>query len=379
MKRMDLWKLSLMNVFAVPVRSLLTVLGMAIGVGAILAVITLGEAGKTQVRSEMDRLGIDKVWLTASQEASLHRGDAALLTDALQVGAAETVYASTEAVCRKRREPITVVGCEPSYLTMTGAKLVFGRMLYPLEWEADGRSLLLGEAAAQKLRACVGDVVEIHGKPFLLRGILRGSDSFSRVEISSCAFLPIKTLQAFLGEEIHEIMLAVPPGMEPQAAAAMAEHVLESRRRIHVDTLTMQVQMEAADDVVEIFVDVLKWVAIVCILVGGIGVMNILLVSVRERRREIGIMKSLGTTHRQICTLFLLEAVSYALIGGVTGIGLGHLLIVIAGQSIGLMAQESAADCICVFLAALMIGVFFGVLPASKAAALKCVDALQDE
>ena len=141
----------------------------------------------------------------------------------------------------------------------------------------------------------------------------------------------------------------------------------------------MQVQIEAANSVMSIFVDVLKWVAAICILVGGIGVMNILLVSVRERRREIGIMKSLGTTEGQICLLFLLEALVYALVGGCMGLVIGIGLIETAGRSIGLTPVIRLGDCATVFLAALAVGLFFGVSPASRASRMKPVDALRDE
>jgi len=110
MKRLDLWKLSLLNVFASPVRSLLTVLGMAIGIGAILAVVTLGEAGRVQVRSEMGRLGIDKVWLTAGEE-KITQGDASVLSERLQVSAAETVYLPVKAEHGFHEADAVVIGC----------------------------------------------------------------------------------------------------------------------------------------------------------------------------------------------------------------------------------------------------------------------------
>ena len=376
---MDLWRLSLLNVFAAPVRSALTVLGMAIGVGAILAVITLGDAGKMQVKSEMARLGIDKVWITAVEGEQLTQSDAALLSDVLHAETAGTVYASAEAACGEEMETIMVVGCETDYLEMTGVEIISGRRLHPLEWEADGRSLLLGEGAAQTLHAFVGDTVYVFDKPYLVCGIIRGTDGFAKVNPETAVFLPLQTLRSFLGETVHEIMLSVPKDTTPQAAAAMAQNVLWNQRGATVDALTLQVQMEAADSVVEVFVEVLKWVAAVCVLVGGIGVMNILLVSVRERRREIGIMKSLGTTHGQICTMFLMEALSYAAIGGLLGIALGKGLILIAGTSIGLSAQAGTVECMAVFAAAMFIGIFFGVSPASKAAGLTCVDALKEE
>ena len=107
--------------------------------------------------------------------------------------------------------------------------------------------------------------------------------------------------------------------------------------------------------------------------------MNILLVSVRERRREIGIMKSLGAMQGQICALFLTEAVLYAVIGGVLGILLGAVLIVAAGGSIGLAPILRLENGAAVFLAAVAVGLFFGVTPAFRAASLRCVDALREE
>lgn len=379
MKHMDLWKLSLLNVFAAPVRSVLTVLGMAIGVSAILAVLALGEAGKTQVRAEMGRLGIDKVWVSASGEETLRHGDGRLLSDALVLDATEVAYASASVTRGSKAVSCAVLGCAQDYLDMTGIAFAQGRALYPLEWKADSRSVLLGENIAQSLGARPGEVIDVEGVAFVVRGTVQSANAFSRVDVTDALIVPIEALCALLGQTVHEVLLDVPEGAMPQNIAAMAQSVMETRRGVSVDTLTLQVQMEAADSVITVFVDVLKWVALICILVGGIGVMNILLVSVRERRREIGVMKSLGTTHGQICALFLLEAVLYATLGGILGILLGFGLIAAAGRSIGLNAWARPSDCALVFLSALAVGVAFGVMPASRAASLKCVDALRDE
>lgn len=377
MKRLDLWKLSLLNVFASPVRSLLTVLGMAIGIGAILAVITLGEAGRVQVRSEMGRLGIDKVWLTAGEE-KITQGDAGVLSKRLQVSAAETVYLPVKAEHGFHEEDAVVIGCTEDYLDMTGTAVKDGRMLYPLEW-GSGYSVLAGDELAKRLQVNAGEEILIQGIPFKVRGIVQSGGSFSRVEAEDALYMPLETAAKWLGEEIHEIMLDVPASKTPDATAALAQNVMKNSLGKTVEAVTMQVQMEAADSVVVTFVDVLKWVALICILVGGIGVMNILLVSVRERRREIGVMKSLGTTHRQICALFLLEALCYAMIGGILGILTGLGLVAAAGESIGLRAFVKGKDCIIVFLCALGVGLFFGVVPASGAARMSCVDALRSE
>ncbi|MDD6143545.1 MAG: ABC transporter permease [bacterium] len=377
MKRRDLWRLSLLNVFAAPVRSLLTVLGMAIGIGAILAVLTLGEAGKTQVRSEMARLGIDKVWLSASHGA-FRPGDADLLEESLHVDATETACVPALVQLHKQSATLPLVGCSPRYLDMNGVRLTAGRALHPLEWRRDGRSILLGAQAAQELGASPGDVVMVLGTALRVAGLVEGGDAFVQMDPAQAVFLPVEALCGMIGEIIHEIMLDVPSGEKPQHIAQRAQSALGLRRGIAADAVTLQVQMEAADSVITTFVEVLKWVAFVCILVGGIGVMNILLVSVRERRREIGVMKSLGAGFGQICALFLLEALIYALIGGLLGVCIGLGLISMAGGSIGLNARAKPADCVIVLLCSLLVGLFFGVAPASRAAGMRCVDALRD-
>ncbi|MDD3337200.1 MAG: ABC transporter permease [Eubacteriales bacterium] len=379
MKRRDFWKLSLMNVSSSPVRSCLTVMGMAIGIGAILAVLTLGDAGKTQVQSEMARLGIDRVWLTAEDGDRLSQGDAAFLADALHTTVTEQVYAPTTAAHGERQAECVLVGCSAEYLTVMDTEILKGRALYPLEWQADGKCVFLGKALAEELNASPGDLFTLNGLGFRCAGIVAQHNEMSQVDSTRAVFMPIAVFGRLVGQTVHEITLSVPPQTKPHSIATMAMDIMENRKSIRTKAVTMQVQIEAANSVMSIFVDVLKWVAVICILVGGIGVMNILLVSVRERKREIGVMKSLGAAPYQICFLFLLEAFLYAITGGVLGLVIGFGLIRLAGQSIGLHPQVLWTDCLTVFLAAMAVGLLFGVLPASRAAGLHPVDALRDE
>ena len=379
MKSHDFWKLSLRNVFSSPLRSALTVLGMAVGVGAILAVITLGEAGRLQVRSEMGRLGIDKIWLSGSAGTILQRQDAKLIADQLDLRAAEAAYLTAEIRCEWGMDTAAVIGCTSDYLDLNDIGLADGRMLWPLEWDQTGRNVLLGETLARKWKIDVGDRLYMNGVPMIVRGLVRPSDSFARVDAGAAILLPLQFFCAMCGDVVHEVVLESPADSQPQETAELAKKLLAQQRGVETETLTLQVQMEAADSVVTTFVDVLKWVAFICMLVGGIGVMNILLVGVRERRREIGIMKSLGATTGQICRLFLLEALLYASCGGAAGIIAGHVLILLAGWSIGLDAAAQLPDCFRVFVAALVIGLLFGVVPAAKAASLSCVEALREE
>ena len=375
MKKKEFWKLSVLNVLSTPLRSALTIAGFAVGVAAILAVLTLGDAGKNEVVREMGRLGIDKIWVSAKESRGLPRGCGEELAKLTGAAATEHSYLLTEVQnANGDRKTTTAAGMHE----LSEIKLKEGRLPCAQEWENSGSAALVGEALAAELDLSPGCVVTAFGRTYRICGIARASESVASVPLEEALILPLEEISAISGGMISEIRVKAPSAVSIGQAEKLVRRAL-LWQNAQADVMTMEIQMEAATGVTDTFVSVLRWVAFVCVLVGGIGVMNILLVSVRERKREIGVMKSLGTTPGQICMLFLLEALVYAAFGGILGLMLGMMLIRIAGYSIQLPASAAAGDCLMVFAASLTTGLIFGVMPALRASMMKCVDALRQE
>ena len=195
---------------------------------------------------------------------------------------------------------------------------------------------------------------------------------------SGMLLLPLQTWQDAYALAPTELALAVPKG---EKAGELADDVLAKLHNLPGKYLsvTLENEVDAAKSVVRIFVMVLACVAFVCVATGAIGVMNVLLISVRERRREIGLLKAIGATSRQVALLFLLEAAAYASLGGLLGILLGLGMTALFGALIGLMPQVKLLHMGLLLAGAAVLGLSFGVIPAAKAAGLPPAQALRTE
>lgn len=361
------------------VRTVLTILGLGVGVGAVLTVLTLGSAGEVRVENEIAKLGVNKVWIRAKDSThALTEDDSPMLYQATNASACAGAYSIATVTLGRSSVLTQIAGFDGSMDVVHTPKVLDGRMFLASEFEQGSLVCLIDEALADRFKGeVVGRYVSVAGRRLRIIGVIKGMTMQTMSGGNGLLLTPLQTFSDTFGGEIAEITLTVPSGQSAEAVAEQALLALSGDEGFRADTLEKEIN--AAREVVRIFVMVLMCVAVVCVLTGGIGVMNVLLVSVRERRREIGLIKAIGGTSRQVGALFLLEAAAYAFLGGTLGVILGAFMIAIFSRLIGLNATLDFATAIPVLLAATALGMGFGVFPALKAAGMQPVDALQCE
>lgn len=361
------------------VRTLLTILGLGVGVGAVLTVLTLGSAGEVRVEEEIARLGVDKVWITAADDGHRLTADCAVcVTDATGVTACAGAYTAGFVTLDGRSAAAQIAGYDAGMQAVHGPSAAQGRLFTAQDHKEKRAVCIVDEALAESLGGDVlGRRVTAGGRRFLVVGVVDGMPMQAMAVGSGLLVLPLGAYGDTYGENVRELTLSVPIGMDAGGLADAALEALTQDGGFRADTLENEI--DAARQVVRIFVTVLACVAAVCMLTGAIGVMNVLLVSVRERRREIGLIKAVGGTSGQVGLLFLLEAAAYAALGGVLGLALGAGMIRICGGWIGLEARLTLRTALPVLLAASLLGAAFGVAPALRAAAMEPVEALRCE
>lgn len=357
-----------------PVRTLLTVLGLGVGIGAVLTVLALGEAGQEQVEVQIARLGVDKVWVAAQEGHALTANDGAAISVATHADACAGAYTAAEVTLNGRTVTGKISGYDGAMEAVHNLDVVEGRLFSAREYRGAAVALV-DEAMAEALGGDVlGQRIGVGHRKLLVAGVT--AVTAAQGTAGGTVILPLNTfLDTFASAEISEITINVPRGQRADQVGELALAVLGKGYQAS----SLQAEIDAARSVVRIFVTVLACVAVVCMLTGGIGVMNILLVSIRERKREIGLIKAIGGTARQVGLLFLLEAVCYALLGGTLGVLLGMGMVRLFGHVIGLEAALDGGLALAAVAIAGGMGVLFGVMPALRAASLLPVEALKND
>ena len=394
---MNFWesiKVALDGIAANKLRAFLTTLGIMIGIAAVIAVVAVGQGGRALLIQEMEKIGtnIFAVYIDwRSDEVRTGREFSLEDVTVIKEAAPEVAYLAPEssAFVHARQQDMTrgvnVVGTTADYAAIRNVSMAKGRFLT----EADSRSrrlvAVLDGALARDFfgrKDPLGEKIVIRGTPLVVIGVAAEGGSLLQMGDTQNVYIPIKTWQGlFPGGFIHSMEGKALGREHVDRAMNKTVGILERRHDAQgrYASISMEQEMATANRMTGIVTLIIGAIAGISLFVGGIGVMNIMLVSVTERVREIGLRKALGARRKDILVQFLIEAVVLCILGGIIGmvVGIGGAFIIaFIAKWPPLVSWWTA---VVAFLFSTMVGLVFGILPARKAAALDPVEALRRE
>jgi putative ABC transport system permease protein len=395
-------KLALQAIQRNILRSFLTILGIVIGVAAVIAMVTIGNGATMKVRADLAKLGSNLLSVNPGQFGPGRASSEAKSFNARDVEAMKTQLSGVKAVAPTAQKSVTVIyGSESRTVVVTGTDNDF---FVTQDWSLKaGRLFLEGELRGGAAVCIIGTTV--HGKLFgranpLDRSIrvgavscevigllvTKGQSSFG-TDQDDIVLMPLRTFHRRVAgnTDILRIMVSAKNGVKTAKVQADIERMLRERRNItpgeeddfSVHDMTQIVQTMSGTTT--IMTSLLGAVAAVSLLVGGIGIMNIMLVSVTERTREIGIRLAIGALQRQVLSQFLIEAVVLSLFGGLVGIVVGLGLALAAVRAMQVPFTVNPTIIFVAFAFSALVGIVFGYFPARRAARLNPIEALRHE
>jgi len=390
-------------------RSGLTVLGIVIGVGAVIAMLAIGQGAQDSITGTISGIGTNLLFVfSGNQQVKVRNirpltvqdsqalGDP-FLTPHVQQVAAFIQGSNIEVTAGGQQTSTSLAGVTPEYFPVRNYKVAEGETITQENLLGRASVAILGVEVADKLfnrhEGLVGETVRIEGQPFRVIGVLekKGGSAFGSED--NVVLIPMSTARTRIvpraADRVDIIMAQAVNSDSVVMATQEITNVLEARHRTAIgeDDFTVFSQasfLQTAATITGVLTIFLGGIAAISLLVGGIGIMNIMLVSVTERTREIGLRKALGARKRDILVQFLAESSLLSLIGGLIGIFLGWLIATIVGQ---IAAANNTVFVPNISLSAVLlatvfstaIGLFFGIYPANRAATLQPVEALRSE
>jgi putative ABC transport system permease protein len=404
---------ALNNLSANKMRSALTILGIVIGVAAVIAMLSIGRGVEVSITSQIESVGTNLLFVYAGriEEAGAFSaaGSAASLTleDAEAIASAPSVVevspqtsGRVQAAYLSQNTNTELLGVTPSYLWVSNFEMADGEFISDTNLTARSTVVVLGSAVADTLfggaAGAVGQTIRLNGQPYRVIGVLASKGGTGFGSQDDRILVPLTTAQSrltgprFFGGSNSVSVINVKVADADQIDAAIEEISAILREEHGVvegdEDFIIQSQediLAASTQISDTLTLFLGGIAAISLVVGGIGIMNIMLVSVSERTREIGIRKAVGARRQDILVQFLLESATLSLMGGVIGVGVGWVASRLMGAfQLGTSGINPVVGLDTVVMAtvfSMAVGVFFGVYPATRAASLNPIEALRYE
>ncbi len=394
MSILESFSLAVKNILSSKTRTLLTMLGIIIGVAAVIVIVGLGNGLEQYMTDSFSGLGTNTLTVSVSSRGSTRSLSVDEMydiveenSDYLDLCSPTVTMLGLAKVGSETLDSTTVQGVSEDYLDIAGVEVSSGRGLQYSDMATRAKVCVIGAYIDRAYfgGSAVGQTMRIYGTTFTIVGVLAQQDEdLEEGGSDDCLYLPYTTASRISGEVSSYVVTVKDENQLDQSVAALESALYDIFASDDYYTVTSMAEMvETMTSMINILVGVLAGIAAISLVVGGIGIMNIMLVSVTERTREIGIRKSLGAKERYIMQQFVIEAASTSALGGVTGILLGDLLSVaasvVATRLMGenLSVSPTLAAVAAAFGISVGIGILFGYLPAKKAAKLNPIDALR--
>lgn len=407
MRIRDLFEETYSAVTVNKVRSSLTILGIVIGIGSVIAMISIGQGAQGSIQSNIESMGSNLIMVmpgfsrSVGSQVRTQRGSAQTLTLAdAEAIASEISLVKAVAPDKTSRYQVTaksnntntqVIGTVPEYTSVRNVTVETGYFISDSQSKSSAKVAVLGPTVSEDLFgegvSPIGETVRINKVDFKVIGVTKSKGSTGMSSSDDLIYVPLSTAQKYLAGDSYISTISV----EASDASVMTtiqnqitelllkRHKISDSTKADFQVMNQSDIVEAASSVTQIFTILLASIAGISLLVGGIGIMNMMLTTVTERTKEIGLRKAIGALKSDISIQFLLEAIMLTLIGGILGVVLGWILAAAVTKFADVTTSISSGSVLLAVGVAMAIGLVFGYYPARRAAKLNPITALRFE